>query len=499
MIPDVSKPIFSTFATVAIKSTKKMEPKIVAAAVPQALHNVVFLVPSLRSIPKGAFSKPELDYIRERTASGKTEWVPFNRLGYWQFVQFIKEEKNVNLRNEWLRKAGDRLQAFLNEHGIGGITVAGPEDDPEAVLAFSEGMALGSYRFLKYKTKKEEANSLQTITIASGSGAKGSVLRLNSMTEGVFFARNLINEPNSTLSAKVFGRELEKMGRSCGLRVEVLNRNKLEALQMGGILGVNKGSHEPPVLVTLEYKPARPKNKKPIVVIGKGVMFDSGGMNLKPGDSMYNMKDDMSGGAAVAGVMLAAAMAKLPVHLIGLVPATDNRPGEKAIVPGDVLRMHNGSTVEVIDTDAEGRLILADALSYAARFKPELVIDLATLTGSASRALGKNAMAGMQSGAQERFGQLVRAGFAVHERIVELPLWEDYAEGLKSEVADMKNLAGPEAGAITAGKFLEKFTSYPYIHLDIAGPAFLEKRDGYRGTGGTGVGVRLLFCFFSNL
>jgi leucyl aminopeptidase len=154
--------------------------------------------------------------------------------------------------------------------------------------------------------------------------------------------------------------------------------------------------------------------------------------------------------------------------------------------------------VEVINTDAEGRLILADALSYASRYKPELVIDLATLTGSASRAIGNSAIAGMQSKAREAMDRLIHAGFAVHERIVELPLWEDYAEGLKSEVADMKNLAGPEAGAITAGKFLEKFTDYPYIHLDIAGPAFLEKRDGYRGTGGTGVGVRLLFCFFSN-
>lgn len=498
MIADVSKPNFSTFAIVAFKSTKNMEPKIVAAAKPEALNNVVFLVPSLKGIPKGIFSKAEMDYLTERNKTGKSDWVPFNRLGYWLFVEFIKAENDKNLRNEWLRKAGDRLQGFLNEHRISEVTVTGPEDDPEAALAFSEGMVLGCYRFLKYKTKPEETNTLQVIRIVSDPAAKSSILRLNALAEGVFFARNLINEPNSYLSARVFGREIEKMGRSCGLEVEVMNRNKLEALKMGGILGVNKGSNEPPVMVTLEYKPARPKNKKPIIVIGKGVMFDSGGMNLKPGESMYNMKDDMSGGAAVAGIMMAIAKAKLLVHVIGIVPATDNRPGDKAIVCGDILRMHNGTTVEVIDTDAEGRLILADALSYASRYHPELVIDLATLTGSASRAIGKNAMAGMQSKAREPMDQLVRAGFAVHERIVELPLWEDYAEGLKSELADMKNLAGPEAGAITAGKFLEKFTTYPYIHLDIAGPAFLEKRDGYRGTGGTGVGVRLLFSFFSN-
>ena len=471
------------------------KPKIVHAAKPGTGETVVYLVPSMKEIPAGAFSKAELAYVRERKEKGKTEWVPFNRLGRWEFVQFIKEEKNADLEMEWIRKAGDRLQSFLNEHKVNAVTVTGTDD--AAMLALAEGMALGSYRFLKYKTKPEDAATLETVRLCLSPGARPEVAKLNAVLEGTWFTRDLINEPNSYLTATVFGRELAKMAKSAGLEVEVMNRNKLEALKMGGILGVNKGSHEPPVMVVLEYKPSRPKNKKPYILVGKGVMFDTGGMNLKPDDSMNNMKDDMSGGAAVAGTLLAIARARLPVHVIGLVPATDNRPGEKAIVSGDVLRMHNGTTVEVINTDAEGRLILADALSYAARYKPELVIDLATLTGSASRALGRNAIAGMQADAKEQIGQLIRSGFAVHERIVELPLWDDYAEGLKSDVADMKNIAGPEAGAITAGKFLQKFTSYPYIHLDIAGPAFIEKRDGYRGSGGTGVGVRLLFNFFS--
>ena len=475
-----------------------MELKIVATAAPEARKDAIYLVSSLKDLPPGLFTKAELDYARERTAGGKNQWVPFNRLGYWLFIELIPDEKEINQRNEKLRKAGDRMQGFLNEHRLENVTVSGPGDDPEATLAYCEGMILGSYRFLKYKTRPDVTNTLNTIGVVSVEPKETAIGRLRALAEGVFFARTLINEPNSYLSAKVFGRELAKMGRTCGIDVEVMNRNKLEALQMGGILGVNKGSAEPPVMVVMEYKPARPRNKKPYVLIGKGVMFDSGGMNLKPDETMYNMKDDMSGGAAVAGTLLALAKAKLPVHVIGIIPATDNRPGEKAIVPGDVLKMHSGATVEVINTDAEGRLILADALSYASRYKPELVIDLATLTGSAMRAIGRNAMAGMQANAREQMDLLITAGFAVHERVVELPLWDDYAEGLKSDIADMKNLAGPEAGAITAGKFLEKFTSYPYIHLDIAGPAFLEKRDGYRGLGGTGVGVRLLFSFFSN-
>ena len=247
--------------------------------------------------------------------------------------------------------------------------------------------------------------------------------------------------------------------------------------------------------MVLEYTPDKTRNRHPVVLIGKGIVYDSGGMNLKTGDHMENMKNDMAGGAAVAGILLAVARAGLPVHVIGLIPATDNRPGPRAMVSGDILRMHNGMTIEVINTDAEGRLILADALSYAKRYKPALVIDLATLTGLAIRAIWKQAIAGMESRATTEFTRLKACGFSVWERIVELPLWDDYAESLKSDLADLKNVGGPEAGAITAGKFLQQFTDYPYIHLDIAGPAFADKRDSYRGQGGTGAGVRLLVKF----
>lgn len=471
-----------------------MMPKVDLAVRPGTAESVVYLVRSLKDIPAGVFTAKETSYIRQRKEKEKQEWIPFNRLGRWEMVQFIKQEEDPCQRNEWLRKAGDRLQGFLNEHKAKTVYVAG-RVDPESLISLAEGMALGCYRYLKFKTVVEEHNTLETIRLVSSGLRPADIRKLNAVIEGVYFARDLVNEPNSSLNTRTFGSALKKMGKSCGVEVEIFNRNKLEALQMGGILGVNQGSHEPPAMIVLEYKPGRIKNKNPLVLVGKGIMFDSGGMNLKPGDSMNDMKDDMSGGAAVAGAIFALARAGTPAHVIGLIPATDNRPGEKAIVSGDILKMHNGKTVEVINTDAEGRLILADALSYAARYKPGLVINLATLTGSAIRAIGKRAMAGMQSGAAVHMKSLVDSGFAVFERIVELPLWEDYGEGLKSEVADMKNLAGPEAGTITAGKFLEKFVSYPFIHLDIAGPAFLEKRDGYRPSGGTGAGVRLLFHF----
>jgi leucyl aminopeptidase len=207
----------------------------------------------------------------------------------------------------------------------------------------------------------------------------------------------------------------------------------------------------------------------------------------------------IKGAAAVAATIKAIAEAKLPVYVIGLIPATDNRPGQKAYAPQDVITMHNGMTVEVLNTDAEGRMILADALSYAKQYKPRLVIDLATLTGAAWAAIGQYGIVGMGNAFRETFDRLKESGQNTYERIVEFPFWDEYGELLKSDVADLKNIGGKVAGAITAGKFLEHFTDYKYIHLDIAGPAYIPSTDSYRGKNGTGVGVRLLFDYFKNL
>ena len=235
------------------------------------------------------------------------------------------------------------------------------------------------------------------------------------------------------------------------------------------------------------------------MIVGKGVVYDTGGLSLKPSNFMDTMKCDMAGAAAVVGTFCALADDNVPAWVIGLIPATDNRPGGNAITPGDVIEISDGTSVEVLNTDAEGRLILADALHYAKKYDPKLVIDLATLTGSASRAIGPNAIVAMGNAGDEIWNDLVDSGNRTHERLVQFPFWDEYSELLKSDVADLKNIGGAEAGMITAGKFLEHFTNYPYIHLDIAGPAFLTSPHGYYGKGGTGIGVRLLHDFFSNM
>jgi leucyl aminopeptidase len=300
------------------------------------------------------------------------------------------------------------------------------------------------------------------------------------------------------LTATKLAEEAKAAGKRHGFSVEVLEKKQIESLKMGGLLGVNYGSVEPPTFTIMEYKGEGASNQQPVVLVGKGVVYDTGGLSLKPSNFMDTMKSDMGGAAAVIGTMSAIAEAKLPVHVVGLVPATDNRPGKNAVTPGDVITISDGTTVEVLNTDAEGRLILSDALVYAKRYNPELVIDLATLTGAAARAIGRYAIVGMGNAPKEKMEALQTSGFKTRERVVEFPFWDEYKDLLKSPIADLKNIGGPEAGAITAGKFLEHFTDYPYIHLDIAGPAHLGKRVGYQVEGGTGIGVRLLYDFLSN-
>ena len=474
-----------------------MLPVISITSRSQEIENLVLVVNSLKALPEGVFTASESSYIRRQHKELKKDIIPYNRLENWIYVYVIKDEKSVPKRLEACRKAGNTVGEMLNSQKALNVVIFDHQANSSETLAFAEGMALGNYQFMKYKSDHEKENTLRRIEIYSEfiNSDISSYEYLNIVNEAVYKCRDLINEPVSYLTATVFAREVEKLGKNCGARVEVMNKKKLEALQMGGILGVNQGSHEPPTFTVMEWKPEDALNKKPIVFVGKGVVFDSGGMNLKPGDSMMNMKGDMSGAAAAALAVYAIAKAKLPVYVIGLMPATDNRPGTMAIVPGDILKMHNGMTVEVLNTDAEGRLLLADALSFAKKYKPELVIDMATLTGAAVRAIGKFACAGMQAKAPEEFLELTDSGFSVNERIVELPMWDEYAELIKSELADMKNTGSGDAGTISAGKFLEKFTDYPYIHLDIAGPAFLDKADSYRGIGGSGFGVRLLFDY----
>jgi leucyl aminopeptidase len=389
----------------------------------------------------------------------------------------------------------------INSLSLTTITIVQTGGNPESLLAFAEGLALANYQFLKYFSDKDKKkNSLEEIKILNDKLGEEKISQLLFCIEAVYHTRDLVNEPLSFLTAVQLSLEIEKLGQEAGFSVETLNKKKIESLKMGGLLAVNKGSIDPPTFSILEYKPAKAINSKPYVLVGKGVVFDTGGLSLKPTpDSMDYMKCDMAGAAAVAGAFYAIAMAKLPVHLIGLIPATDNRPDGNAYVPGDVITMYDGTTVEVLNTDAEGRMLLADALAWAKQYNPELVIDLATLTGAAHAAIGTQGMVGMGNASRQVMDALIKSGYNSYERIAEFPFWEEYGEMMKSDIADLKNIGGKLAGAITAGKFLEHFTDYPYIHLDIAGPSYNKKSDSYRGKGGSGVGVRLLFDFFSKM
>jgi leucyl aminopeptidase len=401
--------------------------------------------------------------------------------------------------HEGLRKATHTAVTFANDLkykriSLAYVPAAGLACD--CVTAIAESAFLSNYQFLNYKSKKEQNSLEEGIVCSANASDKDHVARAANIAEATTIARDLVNEPLVTLTAEEIANRAVALGQRFGFSVEVFNKQKLRSLKMGGILSVNLGSIDPPTFSIMEWKPANATNSQPVVLVGKGVVYDTGGLSLKPtANSMDFMKSDMAGAAAVIGTMCSVAANEMPVHVIGLVPATDNRPGQNAYVPGDVITMFDGTTVEVLNTDAEGRLLLADALAYAKKFNPALVIDLATLTGAQVIAVGTHGAAMMSNTPETTKAALKEAGQRVYERLVELPLWEEYREQLKSDIADLKNIGGRAAGSATAGKFLEHFTDYPWVHLDIAGPAFLQSSDSYRGKNGTGTGVRLLTEF----
>jgi len=450
---------------------------------------------------KYGLSVPQITYIKKEVEKNDRKFFSFNELNKLVFVQLVDEKKEKHDTLEAFRKAGSKIISEINENKISEITIINAEGKGRKTLAFAEGMALANYQFLKYKQDlKKEAHSLKTISIESKKVSENDINDLQISIDATCIARDLVNEPVIYLTATQLANEIQKLGKDAGFHVEVLNKSKIASLKMGGLLAVNAGSPEPPTFTIMEWKPKNAKNKKPYVLVGKGVVFDTGGLSLKPTpNSMDMMKCDMAGGAAAACTIYAIAKAKLPIHVVGLVPATDNRPGGNAYTPGDVITMMSGLTVEVLNTDAEGRMILADALHYAKKYNPELVIDLATLTGAAAAAIGKYGIVSMGTAGEKQTNRLKESGNNVYERLAEMPFWEEYDDLIKSSVAEIKNIGGPHGGAITAGKFLARFTDYPWIHLDIAGPAFLTASENYKPYGGTGVGVRLLFDFFKNL
>ena len=431
----------------------------------------------------------------------KEEYVFINSYFKCTYLIRIKNDLPGFRAREEIRKTAYNLRKLVKSNDHDELVITSHNAYKGAVEDFAEGLTLSIYSFDKYRTKEAEEpkKKYPSRLLLHGDTGNESVKWLRALTDAVYIARDLINEPVNYLNATRLASEIQKAGKNAGFSVEVLNKGKIEALKMGGLLAVNKGSVDPPVFCILEWKPAKCLNKKPYVLIGKGIVYDTGGLNIKTGEYMAMMKGDMAGAATVTGVFYTAAKAGLPLHIIGLIPATDNRPGGNAYTQGDVITMHNGMTVEIGNTDAEGRLILADAISYASHYEPELIIDIATLTGSAANTFSNQAIAMMTNADRKHISLLEECGQMVYERIAELPFWDEYGEMIKSDIADIRNIGGREAGAITAGKFLEKFTDSPLIHLDIAGPGLLKKDDYYRLKQGPGSGLRLLATFLKQL
>ena len=402
---------------------------------------------------------------------------------------------------EELRKAAYKIRKLIKKNNHSELVISSVDAYKGAVEDFTEGLLLSFYSFGKYKTKSagDDKKQFPAKLLLHGKISDSDLRWLTDLTDAVYFTRDRIQEPVNQLNATGLAAEIKKTGDSAGFSVEILTKGKIEALKMGGLLAVNRGSVDPPVFCILEWHPANCVNTKPIVLVGKGVVYDTGGLNIKTGDFMAGMNGDMAGAATVTGVMYTISKAQLPLHVIGLVPSTDNRPGGNAYTQGDIITMFNKTTVEIGNTDAEGRLILADAISYASKYSPELIIDIATLTGSAAMTFGNQAIAVMTNADRKYIDLLEECGNEVYERIAELPFWEEYGELIKSDIADIKNVGGREAGAITAGKFLEHFAEFPMIHMDIAGTEMLKKDDFYRLKNGPASGLRLLSTFLRKI
>ena len=365
----------------------------------------------------------------------------------------------------------------------------------EAAEAAAEGSALGLYRFDRYKTNAESrelkiftliSDDAEAATAGAETGAKVAAAGL--------LARDLANEPSNTATPEYLAEIARKIAGRYGMEVSVLDRAGIEGEGMVGLATVGRSAQNEPRFIVLEHRKGA-TDAAPVVLVGKAVTFDSGGISIKPSVGMGDMKYDMSGGAAVLGAMEAVGALELPLNVVALVPATENLPGGAAFKPGDVLTLHSGKTVEIVTTDAEGRLILADALSYARRYEPEAVIDCATLTGACHVALGDHA-SGLLGNDDALIAEVRAAGDASGERAWPLPLFEEYTDQTKGETADLKNSGGRFGGALTAGAFLKEFADYPWAHLDIAGTAYNGKsKNAYTPKGASGTPARLLVEF----
>ena len=398
------------------------------------------------------------------------------------------------------RGAASKAGQFIRNSGIKQfvfpIKKFDGHSEEELAESFVTGLLLGVYQFNEFKTlEREKIKEIGEVILLEekdeeikliGDGVrKGQII-----SEAVYMARDLVNGPSNQVTPTVLAEKAQQIAKDYGMEIQVFEVSQAEALGMGAFVAVAKGSQEPGKFIVLEYN--KGKGLDTIALVGKGITFDSGGISIKPSENMDRMKDDMSGAATVLATMQVASKLQLPFHLVGIMPATENLPSGKAYKPGDILKTLSGQTVEVISTDAEGRLILSDALTYSLRYQPKAIIDLATLTGACVIALG-DFVIGLFGSNESLLKRIEEASSKTGEKVWRLPLWDEYFEYLKSDAADFRNVGTRAAGAIIGAIFLSKFVEkVPWVHLDIAGPASIEKERPYIPRGGTGAGVRLL-------
>lgn len=405
----------------------------------------------------------------------------------------LGEKKKFN--EEVIRQSGGTVlkTAISKKLKSVGMEVFGGKDDPSYNQALAEGIILGSYQFLKYHTQNKDLFEVSKATILNGNAnaiKKGVIIGTS-----VCFARDMENDPGNVSTPTKLASLAKGIAEEGGMKLTVFGRKKIKELGMGGLSGVALGSAEPPKFILLEYNGGK-SNEKPIALIGKGLTFDSGGISIKPAASMDEMKFDMCGGGTVLGIMKAVAQLKPKVNIVATVPSTENLNGEKAYKPGDILTAYNGKTIEVLNTDAEGRLILADALAYVSKhYKPQYMLDFATLTGAVIIALGHIA-AGVMGTDDKLIKMVKKSSQKTGEKVWEFPLWDEYCEQIKSKIADIKNVgAAREAGTIAAGAFLKEFVgeSIPWVHFDIAGVAYNQKETSLNyQKGASGYIIRLV-------
>ena len=417
-------------------------------------------------------------------------------------IALIGLGKSEDINCEKVRQAAGKIVQELRDLDLKTIVVALPHETPQEIAqAAAEASRLALYQFNQHKTEGlDKVKALDTITFLVADEATKSVIENNvtigdTIANGTNLARDLSNQPPNHLTPTMLAEKASEVANEVGLKCGVFDLAQLQEKGFRTLLGVSQGSIEEPRFIVLEHIPDG-EGKDTVAFVGKAITFDSGGLSLKSGSGMMDMKHDMSGAAAVLGAMQVVGQLKPDLHVVGLIAASENMPSATAQRPGDVVESYGGKTIEILNTDAEGRLVLADALGYAAQYKPKAAIDLATLTGAVITALGTVAC-GMMGTDTNLMDKVRSAADKTHERVWELPLWDDYDELIKSEVADVKNIGDGTAGTIVGGAFLKKFAEdYPWVHLDIAGTAWDVKGSSYiPSKGGTGFGVRLLVQF----